>query len=59
MITIVWDWVSFFVGFFAAISAAFWILVWIAFRQWRASKKIQAAREASFEDIMSNWGKDK
>jgi hypothetical protein len=39
VITITWDWFSFFTGVFATITVAFWMLVFLAFKQWKKQKR--------------------
>lgn len=51
MITITWSWLSFFAGVFATISAGFWGVVWIAFRQWKKQKKTADAAS----DFLKSW----
>lgn len=54
MIVINWDWFSFFAGIFASITIAFWLLVVIAFRQWKKGK--QAAKDS--DAIFAKWMQD-
>lgn len=48
MITITWDWFSFFAGIFATLTVGFWGLVFIAFKQWKRQK-----RETT--DLFKSW----
>lgn len=54
MIVINWDWVSFVVGVFAVLTVEFWLVVLVAFRQWKKGKA--AAKDS--DAIFAKWMQD-
>lgn len=54
MIVINWDWASFVAGVFAVLTVQFWLVVFVAFRQWKKGK--QAAKDS--DAIFAKWMQD-
>ncbi len=54
MIVINWDWVSFVAGVFAVLTVQFWLVVFVAFRQWKKGKA--AAKDS--DAIFAKWMQD-
>jgi len=56
MITFEWSWFAFIVGILAAISVGFWLLVIVAFKQWKKTKtKESQSSEEALAKMMGNW----
>lgn len=53
-IVIVWDWVSFFAGILATITVSFWLIVALAFKQWKKQKEAAAKGMDSVEKLFWN-----
>lgn len=51
MISFVWSWFSFFAGVLATITAAFWLVVGIAFSQYRKQK----GKADALTDALKSW----
>jgi hypothetical protein len=56
MITFEWSWFAFIMGVLAAISVGFWLLVIVAFKQWKKTK-VQSSESSAeaLEKMMGNW----
>lgn len=55
-IVINWDWISFIIGFFTAVSVGFWSLLFIAWSQYRKQQKAKTAGMDSVERMFAAWG---
>jgi hypothetical protein len=54
MIIINWDWASFVAGVFAVLTVQFWLVVFVAFRQWKKGKQVAKDSDA----IFAKWMQD-
>jgi hypothetical protein len=50
-----WSWLAFFAGVLATLTVQFWLLVFVAFRQWKKGQQAKSSVEQMFEQ----WGKAK
>lgn len=57
--TIEWSWISFFVGVAATVTASFWLVLFVAFRQWKKQRKVAAASTDAFDEMMRDWNSKK
>jgi len=57
VIVINWDWVSFVVGIFAVLTVQFWLVIFVAFKQWRKAKKSQSDIEKALNSWVTGKGK--
>ena len=53
-ITFVWSWLAFFAGVGATIVAGFWLILGIAFKQWRKRQK----ETLNIDKMFQSWKKE-
>lgn len=54
-IAFTWSWLAFVAGIVATLTVQFWLVVFIAFRQWRKGKKAKS----SVEQMFTQWNNTK
>ena len=52
-IVFTWSWLAFFAGVLATLTVAFWLLVVIAYKQYRKGKKAKS----NIDEMLVQWGK--
>jgi hypothetical protein len=57
--TIEWSWFSFLIGVAATVTASFWLLLGVAFSQWKKQRKAAAASVDAFDTMMKDWNSKK
>lgn len=55
MITLTWSWFAFSIGVVATLTVQFWLVVFVAYKQWRKGQKAKSSVEQMFEQ----WGNAK
>ncbi len=55
-IVFVWSWFSFIIGVVSAVFGSFFLILAVAYKQWKKQKEAAKVQSDSFEKMFSAWG---